>query len=351
MDGNMMTSRARLTVDDYLPLVDLTVERALELLPAQMRDNYGAAYEWFMGHSGTVGSRMWGERIPGVSGDFSISAMRGIHVPSGSAYAVSVTVKSGSIYSGSDRPLIVLPDGTWLLEYAAHRGNSGGVTISRWNDGLRNCLVDGIPVGVFIEEGQSRYMRYLAFVEEYDRSRDVFTLHGPVTVETMSHFSSSYAELVEASGRITMEYDGIKASKLEEDRRRFTLMRRVRREGQAAFRDRLLVAYAGRCAFTGCDVEEVLQAAHIIGYRGNQSNVVPNGLLLRADVHLLYDSSLISVEPDTYRMVASRRLADSPYGDLSGREITLPEKTHARPSRACLEAHFKKFLVSERIAS
>ena len=50
-------------------------------------------------------------------------------------------------------------------------------------------------------------------------------------------------------------------------------------------------AYGGRCAITGYDVEEALQAAHIVPYLGPQSNTVNNGLLLRADVHNLFDST------------------------------------------------------------
>lgn len=46
----------------------------------------------------------------------------------------------------------------------------------------------------------------------------------------------------------------------------------VRRRGQPEFRQRLIDAYQGRCAITGCDAVEALEAAHIIPHQGDQTN-------------------------------------------------------------------------------
>jgi len=43
----------------------------------------------------------------------------------------------------------------------------------------------------------------------------------------------------------------------------------------------------------------VLEAAHIKPYRGKTDSHLENGLLLRADLHTLFDLNLIGVEPDT----------------------------------------------------
>jgi len=48
------------------------------------------------------------------------------------------------------------------------------------------------------------------------------------------------------------------------DARERVLASIVRRRGQAEFRKKLLAAYRGRCAVSGCDVEDVLEAAHIV---------------------------------------------------------------------------------------
>ena len=65
------------------------------------------------------------------------------------------------------------------------------------------------------------------------------------------------------------------------DARRWVLASIARRQGQPEFRKQLLALYGGRCAVTGSRVEAVLEAAHIIGYKGPETNRPQNGLLLR----------------------------------------------------------------------
>ena len=341
MPNDYATSSRVLRLDDYLPLTGLSLERAAAALPENLRHNYVTAWDWFMQHSGTVGSRMLGKRIPGVSDDFPISAQRGIHVPAKTGIAVSVTVSHGSIYSASDQPLIPLPNGTWILEYSAHRNNTGGATDSQWNDGLINCLRLGLPVGVFIQERGSEYVRYLAYVEEYHADRDVFTLHGPVDASTAPAFAGDSLAL---GASVRYEYDElVTAQELEEDNRRFAAIRQVIREGQGKFREKLISAYDGKCAGTGCPIQETLQAAHIIGYRGYRSNTVNNGVLLRADLHLLFDNSLLSIDPGNYSFAVSNRIADTEYGLLHGKQMSLPSAAELWPREDFLSAHFEKF--------
>ena len=59
------------------------------------------------------------------------------------------------------------------------------------------------------------------------------------------------------------------------------------RRGQPVFRAALLDAYDSRCVITGCDVSDVLEAAHISLYGGPSTDRISNGLLLRADIHTL----------------------------------------------------------------
>ena len=80
------------------------------------------------------------------------------------------------------------------------------------------------------------------------------------------------------------------------DARERVLSSIVRRRGQPAFRHRLLAAYNGKCAITGCDVEAVLDASHIVSYRGPDTNHPANGLLLRTDLHTLFDFKLVAVD-------------------------------------------------------
>lgn len=67
------------------------------------------------------------------------------------------------------------------------------------------------------------------------------------------------------------------------------------RRGQPRFRRLLLDAYLGRCAITGTAIPALLEAAHISRYRGDHTDRVDNGLLLRADIHTLFDLHLLTV--------------------------------------------------------
>src|SRR5262249_10209379 len=70
------------------------------------------------------------------------------------------------------------------------------------------------------------------------------------------------------------------------------------RVGQGEFRRLLMEAYGPVCAFTGPQLQETLQAAHIQPYVDAESNHVRNGLLLRADMHLLFDLGLLTLSDD-----------------------------------------------------
>ncbi len=69
------------------------------------------------------------------------------------------------------------------------------------------------------------------------------------------------------------------------------------RIGQRRFRDTLMRAYDSRCAITECAIDEVLSAAHILDYSGSECQEVWNGILLRADIHLLFDRHLLRIFP------------------------------------------------------
>lgn len=138
-------------------------------------------------------------------------------------------------------------------------------------------------------------------------------------------------ELAEASGSFS-------PSNAVDDRRR-VLASIVRRRGQPAFRSALLQAYGGRCAMTGCDVTDALEAAHIHPYLGAGSNTVSNGLLLRADIHTLFDLYLVAVNPDSLRIAVAPALRQSTYGELDGSALASPTSTEMAASPQSLAWH------------
>lgn len=119
----------------------------------------------------------------------------------------------------------------------------------------------------------------------------------------------------------------------------------VPRMNQGAFRAVVLDVYESRCAITGHRLRPTLQAAHIRPVSHGGEHRVDNGLLLRSDVHTLFDLGYVTVDP-SYRLRVSPRLRED-FGngdDLYAREsagarIALPRGRGNRPSREALEWH------------
>jgi putative restriction endonuclease len=116
------------------------------------------------------------------------------------------------------------------------------------------------------------------------------------------------------------------------------------RLGQGAFRVMVTDAYERRCAITGERTLPVLEAAHIKPYSLVGRHEVSNGLLLRADLHKLFDLGYVTVSPDDLRLEVSKRIHEQfengkEYYALHGREVRGPLSPYPRPSREMLEWH------------
>lgn len=127
------------------------------------------------------------------------------------------------------------------------------------------------------------------------------------------------------------------------DGRRKVIAEVVRRRGQPKFRKELINAYAGKCALTGCEVEDVLEAAHIIGYLGSHTNHVSNGLLLRADVHTLFDLGMLKIDAKG-RVHIADALAGSMYEHYEGKSIRFPTEQNSRPHPGALAKKFSQLV-------
>lgn len=116
----------------------------------------------------------------------------------------------------------------------------------------------------------------------------------------------------------------------------------VARRGQQTFRASLLDGYGSQCLVTSCDAEEALEAAHIIPYHESAQNDPRNGLLLRADIHTLFDLSLLSIHPETLTVEIDDKILDTVYGQLHGRELIFDADHPLRPSNAALCERYEK---------
>jgi hypothetical protein len=124
-----------------------------------------------------------------------------------------------------------------------------------------------------------------------------------------------------------------------EDARRRTMQALVLREGQMQFRRGLLDEYAGACAISGCNVEALLEAAHIIPYLGPHTNDVSNGLLLRADLHKLFDLHMFRIDPQTHTVHLCDELKISEYASMEGRRLRATKSPSGAPATASLLHH------------
>ena len=115
------------------------------------------------------------------------------------------------------------------------------------------------------------------------------------------------------------------------------------RLGQGSFRLIVTDSYNRRCAFTNSPVLHVLDAAHIKPYASGGTHAPKNGLLMRQDLHTLFDRGYMTVTPDHHIEVSSRIKQEfdngREYYTLRGKEIGLPLMPDRRPSAEFLRGH------------
>lgn len=117
----------------------------------------------------------------------------------------------------------------------------------------------------------------------------------------------------------------------------------VQRRGQARFRENVLAAYGGKCAIPQCDAVDALEAAHILPFSGPTTDYAANGLLLRADLHTLFDLDLLGIDPSSHTVKMASRLLKSSYGSMNGVSLTLPGRAADRPNKSALFKRWQQF--------
>lgn len=115
------------------------------------------------------------------------------------------------------------------------------------------------------------------------------------------------------------------------------------RLGQGTFRVSVTDAYGRACAITSEHSLPALEAAHIRSFARDGPHEVANGILLRADLHRLFDKGYVTVTPDHRLEVSSRLKADysngRSYYPLSGQTVRLPATPRDRPAAEFLTWH------------
>lgn len=217
-----------------------------------------------------------------------------------------------------------------------------------------NCINHGIMFDkhIFIRTGETSY----EFVDEdYDYEGDVFYAPGGhwASKRAVGQWKGKRFEFWERfrklpdkyvvgnQGNNTVDQGACESASHAIDKH--TYQKILSRRGQADFRRKLLHAYENKCAITGCSTTAVLEAAHILPHSEMQSYATKHGILLRADIHTLFDLYLMSVDPSTMQLVVSKECMDD-YGQLIGKQITVPAHPNERPSVDALATHHGAWL-------
>lgn len=115
------------------------------------------------------------------------------------------------------------------------------------------------------------------------------------------------------------------------------------RLGQGAFRLSITDNYERRCAVSGEKTLPILDAAHIRAFEAGGEHASTNGLLLRTDIHRLFDLGYVTIAADRRFEVSHRLKADFDNGrhyyDLHGTQVRPPQYKDALPSPEALDWH------------
>jgi hypothetical protein len=111
-----------------------------------------------------------------------------------------------------------------------------------------------------------------------------------------------------------------------------------KRKSASKFKKMISEAYEGTCAITGENTEAVLEACHIQEFINEESDHYQNGILLRVDIHRLFDKGLIQIKEDYTVSVSSEVISDY-YQSLNGMKILLPKNKNWFPSKEALRYH------------
>ena len=113
------------------------------------------------------------------------------------------------------------------------------------------------------------------------------------------------------------------------------------RRGQTQFRERLVQRYGNLCQVSRCSFPLLVEAAHILPYGKTGDNSVHNGLLLRSDLHTLFDLGLLAVHPTTRKIALHPALLRVGYASFDGAQLFTNGK-HG-PDRGALRQRWELF--------
>ena len=162
-----------------------------------------------------------------------------------------------------------------------------------------------------------------------------YSTEEPIGANVWDQVQERLGDLDRREGELVINEPGVQYGKMIEIRSRI---------GQSAFRAMVTDAYKYRCAITKEKTLPVLEAAHIKPYSNSGPNLTKNGLLLRSDMHILFDKGYMTVSDD-HRVEVSQRIREEyengkEYYAYHGKQLqNLPEHNLDQPSADYLQWH------------
>lgn len=298
--------------------------------------------DWFLKHKNQVIS--WSDTTPGNNGlpgnVFLFSTPKGIFKPKGSDFVLSIRVMVNSRYQ--DQKVIYREDGSWSFRYHQEEIDGKDPLSLFTNRGLIACMNAMVPIGVVIQTSDKPKAKYkvLGIANVSELKDGFFQING----------YSNNGDVINGSyyGTLSNDLDEINFESFDpasaEDARIKLLKQIVLRQGQKKFRESLLKIYNSTCVITDCAIPSVLEAAHITPYLGPETNHVSNGLILRSDIHVLWDLGLIAIEPTEMKVYVSPIIRGSEYDLYSNKIIERLQNMKHAPSLKALECQWGLYL-------
>ncbi|MCZ6835453.1 MAG: HNH endonuclease signature motif containing protein [Planctomycetota bacterium] len=97
------------------------------------------------------------------------------------------------------------------------------------------------------------------------------------------------------------------------------------RRGEKRLRNQLRQSYGNRCGISGPCPCDLLEIAYIVPYPQGNVHSMANAILLRSDLHTLWDLNLLGIDPEDLKVRVSEQLKGSGYEKLDGRTIVAPK--------------------------
>lgn len=309
----------------------------LEGALSKTRGKHRIALDWFNENKREIIT--WSD-IQEFSSDHSrlVNQAKGIYKPKYSDYALSLrTIQNGPY---PDKDVEYRPDGSWALHYFQENQDPDQRDREATNRGLMRCMKDQVPVGTLVKRKPKPGVAYevlgLGLVTKWENG--FFTIEGFSDAGAVHDAEQPDATRLRATNGTNSEtFD----AENDQDLREKALAQVARRRGQAGFRSALLEAYGGKCCITGCTLKDALEAAHIAPYRGDHSHHVQNGLLLRSDIHTLFDLGLLVITEGYRVKLSTVALEDNSYVSLESKHLVLPDDQTHYPSLDALGRHRK----------